>query len=101
MPYMVLCEDSASGETLRKQHLREHLDYIEGVIGKICVAGPTIEQGNQHNGSCFVYNTDELVCARKLLENDPYHMYGVYKSCSFLKFVPAAGRWVGGVTWSS
>ena len=54
MPYMVLCEDSASGKTLRKQHLREHLDYIEGIIGKICVAGPRIEQGNQHNGSWFV-----------------------------------------------
>ncbi len=99
MPYLVLCDDSFDGETLRNQYLQEHLKYIEGVLGKICVAGPTIKFGDQYSGSCFIYKTDELASAKKLLENDPYHMHGVYKSCSFVRFVPAAGNWIGGVTW--
>ena len=99
MSYLVFCEDSVTAEELRQIHLLEHLNYIESIVEKIFVAGPTTKTADSCGGSCFIYSTDDLETAQSLLRNDPYHANGVYKTCTFVNFVPAAGTWIGGVTW--
>ncbi len=99
MPYMAFCEDSSAAEELRQTHLQEHLDYIESITENIFVAGPTTKRAHSYDGSCFIYRTDDLETAQSLLRNDPYYAKGVYKTCTFMNFLPAAGTWIGGCVW--
>lgn len=104
MATLVLCQDSPDAPTLRKQHLQAHLDYIEEIIEQVSVAGPLSQSdaalsSNTFDGSCFLYATDDISEARELFANDPYAIAGVYQSVTFSKLKPAAGQWIGGVTW--
>jgi len=104
MPFLVMCQDSEKAPELRKTHSQAHLDYIETVAAMICVAGPISQtahgmENNLHEGSCFIYDTEELSVARQLLEHDPFSKAGVFSQVAFAKFNPAAGNWIGGLTW--
>lgn len=99
MPILVLCQDSPDAPLLRKKHLQAHLSYIEGIIGELSVAGPLSENTVDYNGSCFIYATDNLSEAQMLFDNDPYAKAKVYEAVTFSYFKPAAGTWLGGVTW--
>jgi len=100
MAIIVICQDSEHAQTLRQQHLQEHFDYIESIIDKLAIAGPINQQQADHyDGSCFIYNTDDMQEAKRLFENDPYAKNGVYYANSFATFLPAAGSWIGGKIW--
>jgi len=104
MPVLVICQDSDNAPELRKTHLQAHLDYIEKVVAMVCVAGPLSQSANamqnqSHDGSCFIYDTEDLSIARKLLDHDPYSKAGVYSQVAFAKFSAVAGHWIGGITW--
>ena len=100
MAYLVICKDSPNGSSLRKEWAKAHLDYIEGVLTDIYVAGPTsTREDNEFNSSCFIYKTDDLKEAEALFYSDPYYINGVYDSYEFSKFMPAAGDWIGGKIW--
>jgi len=100
MPYLVFCKDSSNAPMLRKTWLQAHFDYISGALDNICVAGPTSsKKDGEYNGSCFIYNTDDLAEAETLFFNDPYYINGVYSSYELNRFVPAAGKWIGGKIW--
>lgn len=104
MPILVMCQDSEKASELRQTHLQAHLHYIETIVPMICVSGPlsqntqAIEQ-EQGDSQCYIYDTDDLSIARKLLEHDPYARAGVYSHVAFAKFNPTAGHLIGGVTW--
>lgn len=108
MATLILCQDGPDAPALRKEYLRAHLDYMATIAELISVAGPTI--GSEQNfdlkqapdrstGNCFIYATDELKQARVLFENDPYVLAGVYQSYTVSKLTPAAGQWIGGISW--
>jgi len=104
MPIIVMCQDSENAPELRKTHLNAHFEYIEKVLPLISVAGPLRQSAdaikNQYyDGSCFIYDTDDMSVAHKLFKNDPYAKGGVYDSVAFAEFTAAAGNWVGGLTW--
>jgi len=104
MPILVMCQDGPEGTARRKEHTQAHLAYIEKVFPLICVAGPLRQsadamENNYIDGSCFIYDTNDMVVARKLLNNDPYARGGVYAQVAFAKFDPTAGHWIGGMTW--
>jgi len=101
MAIIVICQDGDKAQTLRKQHLQAHFSYIESILDKLAVAGPINQQQTGHyDGSCFVYDTDDIQEAKQLFANDPYAKVGVYLSHSFATFMPAAGKWIGGKIWS-
>jgi len=104
MPILVMCQDSADGVALRKKHNKAHLAYIEKVFPLICVTGPLKQstdaiKNDYFDGSCFIYDTNDMIVARKLLNNDPYAKGGVYAQVAFAEFNPAAGHWIGGMSW--
>ena len=100
MPHLVHCKDRPDAGDLRQQTLGEHLAYIETVMDKIAVAGPTrAAVGGSIVGSCFIYHTDDEAEAARLLENDPYSRCGLYGQVEMVAFTGAAGTWVGGKTW--
>lgn len=104
MSTLVICQDSPDAPLLRETHLRAHLDYIEKIIDHVQVAGPVCQSDKAidektSDGSVFIYKTDNIAEARQLFANDPYALSGVYESFAFSRFTPAAGAWLGGITW--
>jgi len=100
MAIIVICQDNEHAQSLRAQHLQAHFSYIESILEKLAIAGPiNQQQSDQYNGSCFIYDTDDMQEAKQLFENDPYTIGGVYRSHSFASFLPAAGNWIGGKVW--
>ena len=96
MAYLIICQDSDRAATLRKTHLQAHLDYIDGIVDKVGVAGPTAsELSNGWDGSCFIYQTAEQYEAETLFYNDPYYINGVYRKFRFLDFYPGLAARIG------
>ncbi len=104
MPVIAICQDADEAPDLRKTHLQAHLKYIEKIVAMVCVAGPMQQTtdamaDSRTDGSCFIYDTEDLEIAHKLFKHDPYARAGVYSHVAFSKLTPAAGHWVGGCTW--
>lgn len=100
MPYICYCKDHPDSESLRKQHTAAHLHYIEMIIDQILVAGPLIETDTGgYNASCLIYKVETREEALKLLHNDPYFIAGIFAEVNCQPFLPAAGTWIGGITW--
>lgn len=100
MPYICLCQDHPESAETRKASTADHLEYIETILDRILVAGPLVDDGSgSYNASCFVYDTDDLNEATGLLHNDPYFKAGLYDRVEFHRFRPAAGGWIGGMSW--
>ena len=66
----------------------------------ICVAGPMRQSAQsieniEYDSSFFIYDTNEMAIAHKLLNNDPYAKNGVYEHVSFAEIETDAGHWIG------
>ena len=98
--FVVLCRDTVNGPAIRAAHTRDHLAYIETVMGELNVAGPLFDDtGKQVIGSMYCLHTPSLSRAREIIENDPYFKAGVFESLEYLPHMPAAGKFIGGKTW--
>jgi uncharacterized protein YciI len=100
MPYICFCKDYPGATELRREHTPAHLDYIEGILDRILLAGPLKDpEADGYNASCFIYRTDERSEALELLHNDPYYKAGIFSQVHCRPFIPAAGTLIGGKTW--
>jgi uncharacterized protein len=97
---LVVCRDGADALARRAAASKEHLAYIEALLGELNLAGPLYDAaGLQPVGSLFVYRTTSLARARELIENDPFFKAGVFASVEYFPYLPAAGKYVGGKIW--
>jgi uncharacterized protein YciI len=100
--FAVWCEDGPDAHQIRLESLDGHLAHIEAHFGRFLVAGPMRRGGaDAISGSLFVIAADSEGEARRLMEQDPYVRRGAYARVEYRKLTPAAGRWIGGVIWSS
>mgnify|MGYP001818148411 CR=1 FL=1 len=102
MAYIAICHDaeSASSAELRESNLQAHLSYVEKILDRLLVAGPAGGVSNEDFAlSVFVYDTDDVGEAERLLQGDPYIQCGLYGDVRLEPFIPAAGRWIGGKAW--
>ena len=65
----------------------------------ICVAGPMRQsahamESREDDSSFFIYDTDDMAVAHKLLNNDPFAKNGVYQHVSFAEIGLDAGHWI-------
>jgi uncharacterized protein YciI len=102
MPVLVMCQDAENASELRQQHHAAHAEYIDTVLALVCVAGamcqtPDAIENNTQEGTCFIFDTDDMAVARKLMQYDPYAQAGVYSEVAFVKFNPSAGYWITGI----
>ena len=64
--FVVLCRDTVNGPAIRAAHTRDHLAYIETVMGELNVAGPLFDDtGKQVIGSLYCLHTRSLSRARE------------------------------------
>lgn len=102
MPVLVMCQDADNASELRQQHQTAHNEYIKTVLALVCVTGsmcqsPKAIEENTQEGTCFIFDTDDLTVARKLMKYDPYAQAGVYSEVAFVKFNPSDGYWIKGI----
>lgn len=99
MPILVICHDGPNGNALRKQHQQSHQKYLKQMLPMICVAGPMKQSAQaikdqEHDSGFFIYDTNDIAIAHKLLNNDPYAKAGVYQQVSFAEVDTNTGRWI-------
>ncbi|MBT8442839.1 MAG: hypothetical protein KJO76_10675 [Gammaproteobacteria bacterium] len=102
MAYIAICRDaeSANSAELRESNLQAHFSYIENILDRLLIAGPAGGTSNEDFAfSVFIYDTDDVVEAERLLQGDPYFQCGLFQEVRLEPFVPAAGRWIGGKVW--
>ena len=100
--YAVWCEDAAGSAAVRQAHLDGHLRHIEANFERYLVAGPMRRDGAERlTGSFLLVVAASEAEARALMEEDPYVRHGAYVRVEIRAVTPAAGRWLGGVIWSS
>jgi len=98
--YIVICRDAPDGAEKRRSATPDHLRHIEQVIDELHVAGPLFDEaGKRPVGSVLLLRTQSARQARELTERDPYFKAGVWESVEVLPFIPAAGGYIGGITW--
>jgi uncharacterized protein YciI len=100
--FAVWCEDGPDAARIRLDALEGHLAHIEAHFDRFLTAGPMRKDGvDGICGSLFIINADSEAEARHLMEQDPYVHRGAYARIEYRRLTPAAGRWIGGVIWSS
>lgn len=97
---VVLCFDGPDGTALRAAAQAAHLDYVDTLINEINLAGPLYdESGRETRGSVYVLRTTSEQRAREIVEGDPFFKAGVFAEVRYQRFLPAAGRYIGGKIW--
>ena len=97
---VVVCRDGPNGPSGRATATKEHMAYIETVLGELNNAGPLYDpSGKTMIGSVYSFRTTSLEHARELVENDPYFRAGVFASVEIFPHLPAAGEYIGGKIW--
>ncbi len=73
--------DSENGLELRKLHREKHLAHLSGLdeAGHILFAGPLLDEDGSPCGSVIVLEAENLEAARKIAENDPYLLEGIFE----------------------
>jgi len=94
MIFAVRMYDSIDASALRKQHLAEHLAYVETIMPNILVAGALTAQGDSAAGSLAVMEMADQAALEAAMKGDPYWVNGVWERYEILPYNPVVGAWV-------
>lgn len=100
--FTILCYDASNSKSIRMDKLDEHMQHMQHmgrVIEKVAVASPLKDDDANFIGSLVVVQADNKAEAEKLLKDDPYYQAGVWERYDIFTFGPAAGEWVGHISW--
>ena len=100
--FVYWCEDIEDNERatqIRREQLVAHLHYVERNVERYAVAGPNRHGDGAYHSSTFIIAAASLEEADALMTADPYVAAGLYREVRGMEFVPAAGQWIGGITW--
>ena len=100
--FLYLCEDiedSVYAAQIRREQLQDHLAYVEAQLVSYAVAGPNRQPNGSYRSSTFILQAPSLSVADEVMFNDPYVRAGLYQPFTGVEFIPAAGSWIGGVSW--
>lgn len=98
MHFLIMCMDCDEGLELRARHRPEHMEHVAAIMDNLMVAGPTFAaDGETTLGSFFIVEAETRAAAQALIERDPFHAAGVWRSVEIHPAKSVAGRWVGGM----
>ena len=95
MPFFsAYCIDSKDGNFLREKFHHEHIQYLNGAMGKVMLAGPCpATKDEPREASLIILSAQDLEEAMTLLENDPFYAGGVWEKVTVREFLPHVGTW--------
>lgn len=79
--YVVIFEDDQTQEWIRKQHDREHFDYLAANSAEIVIAGGLRpDWGEWFDGGLWICEAESTARVAELAEADPYFRLGLRKA---------------------
>ena len=85
MLYILICEDKANSEALRKSVRDQHLEYLQAY--DVRFAGPMLaDDAATMIGSIIVIDVEDQATARQFAASDPYGMAGLFASVTIRPF---------------
>jgi uncharacterized protein len=87
-------DDAAAGTDVRRQHMGEHLAFLQRHASKIQAAGPLRSSDGQPAGGLWLVEAADSSEVQALVEDDPFWPTGLRKSVRILAWnqVFADGR---------
>ncbi len=87
MLFIVLFEDNPEKASMRLQHMKAHLEFLEKNSKNILGAGPLKEANIEgFSGGMWLVEADNAEQARELVEADPFWPTGLRKSAKVLQW---------------
>ena len=90
--FAIVAQDRPDAGTLRADTRPAHIAYIDTLMDRIVVAGPTLDETGASNGSIIVAEFADLAAARSFAAADPYAVAGLFahsRVAAFRKVLPA------------
>ncbi len=87
--YLMIAKDKPNSLELRLATRPKHVEYLNQFPDAVLMGGPLLNEKGEMCGTMLVYNTTVEAEARKLIENDPYSLAGLFQSVELLPF-----KWV-------
>lgn len=97
--FVLICIDGPESAGRRRSALAAHQRYIEAMINRIRLAGPLLRDDGTVFGSLYIVTAGSAAAARRLVEDDPFYIAGVWAAITTHGIVAVAGALLGGVTW--
>ena len=93
MPFLIHCVDKPDSTELRMATRPAHLEYIQGFMDSVVLAGPMLtDDGETMTGSVLIMDLPDRAAAEAFAANDPYNKAGLFASVSvsrWKKVLPA------------
>lgn len=87
MLYAVLLEDEPKNADARPKHLKDHVAYLDSILGKLRSAGPlTDPKTGGAAGGLWTVEAESAEDVMKLIEADPFYKAGLRKSVRILQW---------------
>ena len=85
MKYIILFEDAPDADPdIRKNHMAQHLSFLEANSDKITAAGPLSDQESRGRDGLWIVEASNPEEVKKLVHNDPFWPTGLRKSYSII-----------------
>jgi uncharacterized protein YciI len=91
--FVITAFDRPGALELRLQVRPTHLDYLNGKMAQIRVAGPLLDEDEQPIGSLLIIEADDRVAAEAFAAGDPYRREGVFERVEIRPWRAALGSW--------
>lgn len=92
--FLVLAKDRAEAHEARLAHRQDHLDYWNGQMAQVKVAGAMLD-GDRPMGSAFLIEAADEAEAQALLTADPFTTAGIFSAnVQIIAMRPAIGDWL-------
>lgn len=100
MFFLVLAPDRPGAGEQRLAHRQQHIDYWQKLGDALKLAGPWLAEDKPDGdalGSMLIFEADTLEAARRLAENDPFTIEGVFAADKIRvePLRPTLGAWKG------
>ena len=84
MLFAMIGKDGPRGQELRKIYREEHLANLRKLqeVGKLPLAGPFTDG----SGSLVIFDAENIEEAKKIADNDPYVVRGIFESYDLKPF---------------
>ncbi len=94
MLFAVMFEDARGAGKIRKDHIAQHLSFLEGHSAAIRAAGPLVDDDQAIIGGIWLVESESAADVQALVEKDPFWPTGLRKAVSIREWrqVFADGR---------
>jgi uncharacterized protein YciI len=80
--YAMICADHKGSIELRQKVRDEHLAYCRAAGSLVRLAGATLDENGQPEGSLLIIECESQVAAEAFAQSDPYAKAGLFSSVS-------------------